>query len=603
MDQTSRILSLRDVASQINSGGDLETILQQLIAGACRHANWALGSIMAIDAAHGYAYVLARHDPTLLQRPLPNKWELAMSPSLIALQRNEPVYIRDARASEEFPGYQKEAFERDYRTVLVMPMNCEDFEGRPMVLSVIARQVTDVNELDLAFLGMITHLGTIAVERERRLNDARHAANSLQKVLGAHSTLLRHVLSDGSVYSLSKMLTDMLPTPLVMIDFTTNQVIAGKSPALEYYDNDQWQKSASSGLAQQLIKFARENAEQGGNEEASLLLRDENQHLTLPVRIEALTVDMQPVGALLIFRGPYQFNDLEKLLLESGCFALSVQMMRSFIRFRSETRTRAELFFDVVETRWRNADDIYQRAQRLGLDFKNPQQLIIINFPNTTAHHDGDIVDVERAVSRITHQLAITAGLIAIDGGFICMIPAGAGLSSEKIDKLVRRIADDLGHHFDEQPLVLASDPCQSLEDYPSIWERSNRMIRIARSFGSTGALSSQGFGPLPMLVAASDARDVKNFVHESIGAIARHDQENGTPYLETLSMFLREGCRNQACADTMGLHVTTLRYRLTRMQELFGIDLETANSRFAIELAIRLYDVIRNPETGKSSL
>ncbi|TKC98094.1 MAG: PucR family transcriptional regulator, partial [Mesorhizobium sp.] len=78
------------------------------------------------------------------ERTLPDRWELATSPSLIALKRNEPVYIRDVRESEEFPGYRREAFERDYRTVLVMPMNCSDFEGRPMVLSVVSRDIMEV---------------------------------------------------------------------------------------------------------------------------------------------------------------------------------------------------------------------------------------------------------------------------------------------------------------------------------------------------------------------------------------------------------------------------------------------------------------------------
>ena len=88
---------------------------------------------------------------------------------------------------------------------------------------------------------------------------------------------------------------------------------------------------------------------------------------------------------------------------------------------------------------------------------------------------------------------------------------------------------------------------------------------------------------------------DVRSFVRESIGAIAEHDRENGTPYLETLSAYLEEGCRSQACADRLGLHVTTLRYRLSRIQELFGIDVETAERRFSVELALRLYGVIEN--------
>ncbi|TIW38388.1 MAG: PucR family transcriptional regulator, partial [Mesorhizobium sp.] len=49
---------------------------------------------------------------------------------------------------------------------------------------------------------------------------------------------------------------------------------------------------------------------------------------------------------------------------------------------------------------------------------------------------------------------------------------------------------------------------------------------------------------------------------------------------------------RSGACADAMGLHVTTLRYRLSRIQEMFGINVETPEQRFAIELAIHLHGV-----------
>ena len=102
------------------------------------------------------------------------------------------------------------------------------------------------------------------------------------------------------------------------------------------------------------------------------------------------------------------------------------------------------------------------------------------------------------------------------------------------------------------------------------------------------------------MLVSAADVGDVRSFVRDSIGAIAEHDRENGTPYLETLSVYLEEGCRSQACADRLGLHVTTLRYRLARIQELFGIDVETPERRFSVELALRLHSVIDNRAFGE---
>lgn len=600
MDQKSQILLLRDVASQINSGGDLQTVLRQLIAAACRHANWTLGSIMGIDAAHGYAHVIVRYDPTLIERQLPDKWELATSPSLIALQRNEPVYIRDARESVEFPGYRKEAFERDYRTVLVMPMNCKDAEGRPMVLSVIAREIAEVSEDDLAFLGTIIHLGAIAVEREHRLEAEKRSAQRLERALEAHTSLLEHVLSDGSVAPLSAMVGMMLPNPTVVVDFTANQVVAGRSPSA-LYDEAAWQEVASTVLARPLMKAARDAVERGTTDAASLYLDDGTHRFKITARIEALMVDNQLVGALIIFPTSREFSDLDLMMLDSAKFALSVQMMRSFIRFRFETRTQTELFFEIVEARWRNAGDVAQRAQRLGLNFSAPQQMIVVDFPDKTKAFGGASVDVEHTLSRVMQQASVQANLIATDGGVVCLVPYDASKRQERTAKLTRRIAEELGRYFDEAPIVVASNRCAALSDYPPAWERCARMIRIGRSFGLAGAVSAQDFGPLPMLVAACEAGDVRGFVQESVGAIAEHDRDNGTPYLETLAVYLQEGCRSQACADAMGLHVTTLRYRLARIQELFGVDVETPEKRFAVELAIRLHGVIDNRSTVRS--
>ena len=595
MDQKSQILALRDVASQINSGGDLPTVLRHLIVAACRHANWTLGSIMAIDAAHGYAHVIVRYDPALIQRPLPDKWELATSPSLMALQRNEPVYIRDARESAEFPGYRREAFERDYRTVLVMPMNCTDSEGRPMVLSVIAREISETSDDDLAFLGLIVHLGAIAVEREHRLEAEKRSAERLQKALMAHTSLLEHVLSDGSVSSLSSMVSTLLPNPVVVIDFTANRVTAGHSPNPGEFEHAAWQEAAATVLSRSLMKTARDAIERGGNETASLFIDDGTHRFKGSVRIEPLTVDRQLVGALILFPTTREFSDLDLLILDSAKFALSVQMMRSFIRFRFETRTLTELFFEAVEGRWRNEDDVLQRAQRLGVDFAAAQQMIVIDFPERTKSLGGVSVDLEHALARIMQHALVTARTIAIDGGLVCLMPVDTSKRREKTGKLMRRIAEELGRYFDEEPIVVASNRCARLSDYPSAWDRCSRMVRIGRSFGRTGALSGEDFGPLPMLVAASEVGDVRSFVEDNVGAIAEHDRQNATPYFETLSVYLREGCRSQACADTMGLHVTTLRYRLARIQELFGVDVETPEKRFAVELAIRLHAVIDN--------
>ncbi|AQY69437.1 PucR family transcriptional regulator [Pseudomonas veronii] len=584
MNREMQILSLRDVASQINSGGDLQSMLHQLVYASCRHTHWTMSSIMAIDMDAGFGHVIARHDPTLVQRPLVDCWELSSSPVMTALQRNEAVFIRDVRECE-YPGYRRESLERDYRTVMVMPMNCTDFDGRPMVLSVISRTLMDVSEEDRVFLGMIIHLGAIAVERQRQLEAERRAAERMQQALKVHTTMLEHVLSGGSVASLSLMVGDQLPNPVIAVDFTANQVVAGRSPDTALFDDNAWQAAVAGVLSVQITKAAQESLRSALRNTVNLFLDDGQRQFTLRAQIEPLMVDHELVGALVLFPVAAPVNELDLLMLESAKFALSVQMMRSFIRFRFETRTQTELLFEVLEGRWRDADDIQQRAQRLGISFSTPQQMIIIDYGAKAR----EAKNLHHNVARILQRAGMQATVIIVDNRLVCMVPA----QGERLSKIKRQIADDLAHYLGAEPILLASGVCRVLADYPAAWERCCRLIDIAHSLGRSGPISDQDFGPIPIFVAAVGGEDIRTFVNESVGAMLEHDRKHQTPYLETLTAYLRENCRSQACADAMGVHVTTLRYRLARIQELFDIDFETPERRFATELAIYLQRVL----------
>lgn len=110
--------------------------------------------------------------------------------------------------------------------------------------------------------------------------------------------------------------------------------------------------------------------------------------------------------------------------------------------------------------------------------------------------------------------------------------------------------------------------------------------------FGKTGQLSQTDFGPFAVLLSAVDEPSARDFVQHMLGAIEEYDTRNGGELLHTLTEFVRDGCRYQSCADRLGIHVSTLRYRLQRLQELFGIDFEHPDSLFGLSLALRLRDL-----------
>lgn len=590
----SQMHSLREVASRINSGVDLPGILFDLVRTACQHGGWSMGSIMSVDVAHGFAHVSVRHDPTLLRRQLEDRWELATSPALVALRTGEPVYIPDARASEEFPGYRREAFERDYRSVLVMPLTSVDADGRPMVLSLISRESKPLPSDDLAYMGMIAHLGAIAVEREHRLRAERRAGEEQRRALHAQGALLQEVLSGGSTDALAVRLNELLRCAVLVVDFAENGLVAAGSPVGASHDEAAWRALLASGQADAIVTTVKAAAGRSEAKETTISVEIGGGKRALPALIEPVSVDAEVVGALVLFDAA-PGDDLRRLMLDSAKFALSVQMMRSVIQFRFETRTRTELFFEIVERRWRDPDDIARRARHLGLPLSRALRMLVVDFPEAADGERDGSQDAHQSVQRLARQQGMTCHVIAIGTGLVCLLPSQTTDDRERLDRFAQRLVETLRHAFRGEPIAVIGGVCHALEDYSGEWERAWRMLRIARSFRRGGVLSALDFGPLPMLIGAADSAEVRTFVEGSIGRVAAHDREHGTPYLETLTAYLRAGCRSQPCADAMQLHVTTLRYRLARIAELFQINADTPERRFTLELALKMHDVIES--------
>jgi purine catabolism regulator len=146
--------------------------------------------------------------------------------------------------------------------------------------------------------------------------------------------------------------------------------------------------------------------------------------------------------------------------------------------------------------------------------------------------------------------------------------------------------------HSGVPAIAAESGLARRLSDYREARIECGRVMALARMFGKSGQLSQADFGPFAVLLSAVDQSTARDFVRHTLGAIEDYDARNSSELLLTLTAFLREGCRYQTCANRLGIHVSTLRYRLRRMHEQFAIDLDDPDSLFGLILALRLREL-----------
>lgn len=81
----------------------------------------------------------------------------------------------------------------------------------------------------------------------------------------------------------------------------------------------------------------------------------------------------------------------------------------------------------------------------------------------------------------------------------------------------------------------------------------------------------------------------METFVRNQLGALIDYDVSNHTQLIETLYIYLQNNCNLLHTADAMYTHRNTIKYRLTRIEEITHCNLEDASVRLNFHVALYL--------------
>jgi hypothetical protein len=113
---------------------------------------------------------------------------------------------------------------------------------------------------------------------------------------------------------------------------------------------------------------------------------------------------------------------------------------------------------------------------------------------------------------------------------------------------------------------------------------------RIAALLGDgVHVVDAAGLGSVELLLATAPAEARAAFRASLLSPLLDYDADHGTELVRTLRVFLDCSGSWTKAAETMFVHVNSLRYRMRRVEELTGRDLGSLADQAALLLALRL--------------
>jgi DNA-binding PucR family transcriptional regulator len=99
--------------------------------------------------------------------------------------------------------------------------------------------------------------------------------------------------------------------------------------------------------------------------------------------------------------------------------------------------------------------------------------------------------------------------------------------------------------------------------------------------------------GVFRLLAEIQDRSAIERYVRTWLGALIDYDTRHSGSLVETLGRYLDLGGSYGATSTAVAVHRSTLRYRLQRIRDISGRDLNDPDVRFNLQLATRALETL----------
>jgi ligand-binding sensor protein/GAF domain-containing protein len=468
-----------------------------------------------------------------------------------------------ARAREDRPGRLDLGADGE---LLVLPMpGSED-----TVLAGLGHAVRDPDRDPV--LPALARYGAVALEnvrlhgRQRRTISRLQRANRdtaeefdrLERILSLHRALTRALLQAGAMPSVADSLADVMGAEVLIVGPRGEELARAPADAAL-----QWSPPAEAGDRLGTI------VEHTGG---------------APVVAAPAAVESEVLAwVALRFHGPV--GAVEQAAVEHGAVLAALDLLRTRTAHEVDAGLRRGVLEELFGGQY--VDElVVRRSIDLGFDPRRPARVYAIQAAGEEPP-GGELQRLCEAVIACAERLD-RRHLVTLDGpSVIAAVDEGAGDAAEPFEDALRpTLAEALPHRGVD---IGAGTTCSGPADYRTSHAAARRGVDLMRLVGGPGGtLSFRRAGVEQMLLRSNEPEAIVEFIGRYVEPLDRYDAGHTAHLRSTLEAYYEAGGRLEPTARALHIHVSTLRYRLGRVEELLGVDPREGDARLDLEVALR---------------
>ena len=301
----------------------------------------------------------------------------------------------------------------------------------------------------------------------------------------------------------------------------------------------------------------------------------------LPRLAVAVRSGPEVLGSLWVIADTTLGPDAERALLDASRLA-ALHLLRARAGSDVERRARSELLRGLLDGR--SSPDL--AGVRLGLEVGRPVVVLGFSLPERVA---ADNLDADAVADLVQLQCAAVrprSCVLAQLGTIYALIPVDDDLHRARLVQLGESVVERARAALRVELRGAVGATVASLHEVSRSRADVDAVLRLdAGSFTTV----EQALPQVVLLDLQGHLAGAPHLCLPAVQQMLQHDIEHGTPYAQSVLAYLAANADVPAAADAVAVHANTFRYRLRRVRELFGLDLDDPDVRLVTWLQLRV--------------
>ena len=245
-----------------------------------------------------------------------------------------------------------------------------------------------------------------------------------------------------------------------------------------------------------------------------------------------------------------------------------------------------------------NPEILSTRAALYDYDLSKPHRVLFVRYSRILSSNRPDINTEQKALEdkqKIQHivQEAFRRSSKKVlftsrSDRIVLLVPSdGSMQESQRVESIAQSILQTTAEQMKNIQMHIGwGNPFENLQDGKKSMEQAELALKVGITSGKRKFFGYEALGFYKVLFNVSNRKELETFRSEVLGPLNGYDQRHKGELLPTLTAYLEDTENLALVAERLHIHRNTLRYRMQKVEELTGRNLNDTQDRMHLYFA-----------------